>query len=167
MKIHIHYFRIDRAPEHYVEELLDDEGWRVRTLTHFAPQISRAFSKHWIEAGLMPVGSIAVAVAKYLFPGEPFAIMEPLDAENKSFGLYVDICLPVERGAAEFFAIHDLMLDLWFPLTGSYQEMDWDEFEQAREQGSIPPEQVNIAIQAVQRLRREISEGRFPGAYIR
>jgi predicted RNA-binding protein associated with RNAse of E/G family len=102
-----------------------------------------------------------------MFPGEPFAIVEPFNSEGISMGVYVDICLPLVRRRIDLFELYDMMLDLWFPPSGPFQELDWNEFEQARHEGLMSPENAETALQAMERLRLEISRGIFPGDYIR
>ena len=167
MIIHTQYYRIDRPMQIYNDELLADDGWRVRLFTRLTPQDSLAFSEHWIKGGLFAPGSLAVAVAKYVFPGEPFAIVEPFDSTGASMGVYVDICLPVVRRSQDSLELYDMMLDLWFPPSGPYQELDWDEFEQARLDGKMTPENASAALQTMDRLRQEIAQDRFPQHYIK
>ena len=82
--------------------------------------------------------------------------------ENHLLGYYCDIVTPLRKEGAEYY-LDDLMLDLWIGPDGTLKEFDWDEFEQAYQQGQISPAQHQIAITTFDWIKEKAIAGSFPG----
>jgi hypothetical protein len=156
--------RIGKPPRIYREGFLSDNGVELRTLTVFSHEASRKFSSGWQKAGCFPTNRFASAVRKILFYHEYFAISQLLDSEKHSLGCYVDIATPMQK-FDEVYRLTDLLLDLWIPPDGGYQELDVDEFEEAVASGKLTPEWEANARQTFAKLKTEILTGDFPTRY--
>lgn len=81
--------------------------------------------------------------------------------DNEWTGYYCDIIMPVTRSETKF-EIVDLFLDLWVSPEGSYSIQDEDEFEEAVKNGVISDDIAEKAMNTLDYLIEETTEGRFP-----
>jgi predicted RNA-binding protein associated with RNAse of E/G family len=80
-------------------------------------------------------------------------------------GYYSDIATPLRKVDGEYF-LTDLMLDLWVFPDKTFREVDWDEFEDAVQNGLIAADLQEKALSTMNRLRAETGRGVFPLASI-
>jgi hypothetical protein len=165
-QVTIELARIGKQSRTYHEGFLSDNGVELRTLTILSPEKSENYSRIWHDAGAFPKDQLVVTVKKTLFYREYFAILQLLDAGNRSIGCYVDIATPLKKNNG-IYQLTDLILDLWIAPDGCYTELDVDEFEQASAAGKLSPEWDTQARQTFARLKVEIARGSFPDLFRR
>lgn len=91
--------------------------------------------------------------------------MEIRDTREELLGYYCDITTPLKKIDGEYYLL-DLIVDVWIRPDLTYQELDWDEWQSAREMRQLTDLQVQIVNQTMQRLRLEIQSGIFPSLYL-
>jgi hypothetical protein len=164
--VNVHYRRFDRGLTVYTEELLEDDGVRLRTRAVIPQEFRAGVSAGLWRLGLLPREQVLSAVRKTYFYAEPFDVLEFFDQHDQFAGYYSDITTPLVKIDGEYF-ITDLLLDVWITPGGAAHELDWDEFEHAIHSGHLSAELQAHARAAIERLRAEIAAGQFPQRYLR
>lgn len=168
MEVTIFYQRLDpeRGLATYREELIDDDGARLRTQAVIPPEYRPRVSGGLWKLGLLPKTATLTSIRKHYFYAQPFDVLEFYDQHGALAGRYSDIVTPLTR-AADGYHITDLFLDVWLTPDGAFHELDWDEFEAARQAGWLSPAQADQARAGLERVRAEFQAGRFPAHYLR
>ena len=99
----------------------------------------------------IPAGSMTIA---HYRENTAHVLWEMYDPKRKLIGYCYHICLPPEIGESHVEYL-DLLLDLWFDPEGKLTVLDEDELEQARAEGKVSEEQVEL----IERERKTIEEG--------
>lgn len=159
--IDIHYSRPGKGITHYCERLVDDNPIRLKTINNLSPDFSLKWcEENWWLNGYIPRGILIGSEAKYIFYRQWFSVMKLMDVSGDALGYYVDVIAPVRRKGAELY-ITDLFLDLWISATGSFIEMDREEFEEGFLSGLITAFQYKNANKVIEMLKNEVANGDF------
>lgn len=162
----IHYTRPGKGLTLYTEGLVSDDGHCLHTYTVLPDEIRQNLSLVLRRDGLIAPSQTIASIRKRYFYAEPFNLLEFRDTEERLAGYYSDIAtLLVKQDGA--YHLTDLFLDIWLAPDGTLHELDWDEFEEAIEQGVLTPEQQALAREAMARLVAEIASGRYPAHYLK
>jgi protein associated with RNAse G/E len=161
----IHLARINKPTRHFKDDLVDDDGKRLKTHTLIPKSISASWSEEWQRDGRIPFGKVIGSVSKYLFYDQYFSIMEVHATTEDLLGYYVDLTTPVRKVDGEYY-LTDLILDLWIFPDLTYRVLDEDEWQQAIQAGLVSKEIQNTVRKTLKGLEREILMGRFPQHYI-
>ena len=165
MKIRINYSRIGDGISVYTENLVEDNGTRLKTFSVIPVEFGSPISEEWRQKGLIAQSQSIHSVTKYYFYTEYFDVLVFSDGNGELVGYYCDIVTPLEKIGNEYF-LTDLFLDLWLTPDRTVWELDWDEFERAANAGLISTGLQEKARSTLKRLRDEIAKGTFPSAYI-
>lgn len=167
MKAVIHYARFDREMEHYIEDLVRDDGIRIDTQSILPGDIAKTWSENkWQKAGMLKPGQIIHTVKKHHFYREWFAIMELRDAQDSLLGYYCDVVTPLVKRDDGYY-LQDMVLDLWVFPDGSFMELDRDELSALVQDGKVNAEDQHKAEEILRRMVAEAREGIFPAHYLR
>lgn len=162
----IHYTRPGKSLTVYTEGLVSDDGHCLHTYTLLPDEIRRDLSQALQRDNLIAPTRTIAAIRKRYFYTEPFNLLEFWDTEEHLAGYYSDLTtLLVKR--EDGYHLTDLFLDIWLTPEGVLRELDWDEFEEAVEQGILTLEQHTLARQAMARLVAETASGQYPTRYLR
>jgi predicted RNA-binding protein associated with RNAse of E/G family len=161
----IHYSRIGKPLDIYVEGLVRDNGIQLDTRTVVSKEFSERWSKRLAENGLLQPGQLVYALQKHHFYTEWFGIMELLDENEQVLGYYCDILTPLRKEEGRYYVL-DLLLDLWIHPNGQYRELDWDEFAAAEMQHLLTEEQSRQAANTLHWLVQETQAGNFPAMFL-
>jgi predicted RNA-binding protein associated with RNAse of E/G family len=162
----IHFARIGKKEEIYSEGLVCDDGTRLDTCTILPPEAAHVWSKSVRQGlGILSSGETVHTARKHHFYAEWFDIIELLDASGTILGFYCDITTPLRKVDDEYF-VQDLLLDLWVFPDGRFQELDWDEFNAAVQQGLLPLDYQQNAVNTLNLLVEETRKGNFPRSYL-
>lgn len=165
MNVTIHYHRPGLGITHYTEELLEDDGCRVRTYAVIPPAHRLSLSQQlWVD-GLLPKTQLIGSIRKHYFYREHFDVLVFLDTEGQLAGYYSDIATPLQK-VADGYALTDLFLDIWLTPEGQLHELDVDEFAEALAKDLVPRGLQTIAWNTMDRLRAEVQSGVYPGKYL-
>jgi predicted RNA-binding protein associated with RNAse of E/G family len=166
MQAVIHFSRIGKGESIYREGLVHDDGVRLDTSTILPPQAANVWRKSaWQAHGILSAAETIHSVRKHHFYQEWFDIIELLDDSGAILGYYCDIATPLKKVNDEYF-VQDLLLDLWIFPDGRYVELDWDEFNDAVQQGLLPIEYQQKAEATLRKLVAETKQGKFPKHYL-
>jgi predicted RNA-binding protein associated with RNAse of E/G family len=166
MRAVIHYTRINRPVTIYEEGFVRDDGARVDTRTVLPPEFSHVWRSIIEQVTGTQNGRPTVhTVCKHLFYHEWFDIIELLDDSGRLIGCYCDVVTPLQKIGGAYY-LRDLLLDLWVWPDGRCQELDWPEFEAARAQGLLTPEEQSQAVATLRRMVDEANAGVFPWRYL-
>ncbi|MBE0696445.1 MAG: DUF402 domain-containing protein [Anaerolineaceae bacterium] len=166
MKAIIHFARIGKKEVIYTEGLVRDNGTRLDTCTVLPVEAAGVWSKSaWKGLGILSNGETVHTVRKHHFYNEWFDIIELFDASGAILGYYCDITTPLRKVKNEYY-VQDLLLDLWIFPDGSFTELDWDEFNEAVQQGMLSLEYQEYAVKTMRLLVEEIRKGIFPQRYL-
>lgn len=150
-KITIHLQRIGKPARSYVEELVEDDGVQVRTLSILSAEVSASLSEQFCQQGKIPPGRFIHSAAKYLFYNETYSLVIFRDSAGELLGCYCDIVTPVQK-VGRGYVLTDLMLDLWIDPEGNIQILDEAEFQAAALDGLIPPTLAEMAQSTLEQL---------------
>jgi hypothetical protein len=165
MLVTLHYTRPGKGLTVYTEGLVSDDGQRLHTYTVLPDEIRRDLSQALRRDHLITPTQTIAAIRKRYFYNEPFNLLEFWDTEERLAGYYSDLTdLLVKRD--DVYYLTDLFLDLWLTPEGTLHELDWDEFDEAVDQGVLTPEQATLARQTMARLVSEVASGRYPTHYL-
>jgi hypothetical protein len=160
-QVTIHYYRPGKDTHRYVEQRIDANATRLKTISRLTPGFSRGWCEEtWWKSGFIPPGMLVAAVVKYFFFQEWFSVMQLLGTDDQHLGFYVDIITPMQQAGDEY-VITDIFLDLWIAPDGTVLELDREEFEQAYREGLVTSQQLVKANAMIEELKREISSGEF------
>lgn len=166
MKINIHYARYGKKETIYVEDISHDDGVHLIACSILTPDNTGEWSKQvWRDVGIMAEGQRVHKVVKHAFYGQWFGVIELFDADNHLLGYYCDVVTPLRKEDGEYF-LQDILLDLWIFPDGRCVELDWDEFEAAVQQGLLPEEHRQKAVETMHWMVNQTQLGLFPGSFL-
>lgn len=161
----IHYQRPGKPLTVYTEDLVSDNGLRLRTFKTLPPEISERLSLAMQKDGLIESQNRVLTIAKVYFYNENFNLLEFRALNGDLLGYYSDIGTPITR-TPDGYTMTDWFLDLWLAPDGTVLELDWDEFEAARAAGLLTESEAAIARATLERLKTEIGAGLYPSQYL-
>lgn len=165
MQTRMKYSRIGKALAIYTEGFVDDNGYRLKTFSFTPPEVSLEWSERWQKEGLLKKGQMIGSIEKHLFYDEYFTIMKICDTGGQLLGFYCDVATPLKKEQNEY-SLSDLILDIWIFPDSTILELDWDEYEVVVNKGLLSLEQQTTIKGVFGRMKREIAQGIFPGAYL-
>lgn len=150
-QVTIHLQRLGKPTRGYVEDLVEDDGVRVRTLSILPAEVSASLSEQFCQQGRIPPGRFIHSAQKYLFYHETYTIVVYRDATGSLLGCYCDIVTPVQK-VGDDYVLTDLILDLWISPEENIQILDEAEFQAAILAGLIPADLAELAQITLERL---------------
>ena len=165
MQVQIHYYRPGQGTTIWVEDLVSDDGVRLRTQADLPPDIRQSLSQELWDWGVVPQPNVVHTIEKFYFYSEPFDLLEFHYADGLLAGYYSDVALPLTRVDGAYH-MTDLFLDTWLEPGGRVHELDWPEFEAAIRDGLLSEAQQTFARAGMARLLAEIKAGTYPSRYM-
>ena len=152
-QVTIHLQRLGKPTRSYMEDLVEDDGVRVRTLSILSAEVSASLSEQFCQQGRIPPGRFIHSAQKYLFYHETYTIVVYRDATGSLLGFYCDIVTPVQK-VGDDYVLTDLILDLWISPERNIQILDEAEFQTAILAGLITPDLAVTARTTLEQLTR-------------
>jgi hypothetical protein len=161
MDIVINFSRPGKGVTRYIEDLVDENPIRLKTLTQISPEISLKWcEENWWQNGYIPCDILVSSVVKFLFFKEWFSVMQLIGKDGDHLGYYVDVDTPIRKDNGEYY-LTDLFLDLWVFPNGRHIELDRDEFENGLKSDLITRYQYRKANHVIEMLKYGILSGDF------
>lgn len=150
--------------------------WKANA--HMGDYRSQLLDKMFVEratwhadASTQTIGDTVIAAANYvwmrfwLLDGEE-PIEKYFDDQRKFVGLYLPICMPVQRRGNGFFA-QSLLLALWLEANDRLTVIGEEAFDAAAASGELAPVEVEHAEYRIRTLTLEINQRRYPPGIVR
>lgn len=165
LQVQIHYSRCDKAMEVCTEELIEDNGYNLKTFSHTPADMSLNLSARWQKEGLIPAGQMIDSLEKYHFYHEYFMVIKFYNLKDRLLGYKCDITTPLQKKNRSYH-LTDLCLTFWIYPDMTIHDLDCDKYRAAVNAGLFSIELQAKATETMERVKFEIAQRKFLDVYL-
>jgi predicted RNA-binding protein associated with RNAse of E/G family len=159
-RVEIRYHRPPDRLDVFVQDLVVD-GTDCKVTLHDPATLDRT-----LRVGDRVVYEPGAPIVWFVFPGAWYDVGRFHLRDGTFTGFYINLIAPPEL-TPQVWTLYDLCLDVWVGPDGAFRVLDRDEFDEAVDHGWIDPVTARRARAELDRVLRDIRNGRWPPDVVR